>query len=233
MLIVDSVVAPRLVRGAKEESKAETIQNWVKEQTANVVYIREHDLSLANADRQMGQKFWPSELEARLKKLNPNLLFEVNSFNPTKKALYHVRRGEGKHFICAYENLVMPEHSIMKVKEEVIQDLNYIRQGADGIPRMHLDRKDLSTEQVKYATAIHRGADGELVEPEKDPNAIPIGFKKVLVPWGEYVRGWRTVTIKLVEAKVATPTQIESIFGADDRASWAKHMGKQDIRLPW
>lgn len=216
MLIVDSANAPRLVAGNKRESHTDQIRTWVAEQTANAVYLKDNDLSPANADRQIGQKMFASELELRLKKLSPNLLFEVNPFNATKKALYHVRRGEGKVFICAYENGVMPEHSIMKVKEELVRDLSV------GVPGAPLNRKDLPKHEFVPGNGF-----------VFDDTVAPLGFKKVLIPWGEYIRGWRTVTIRLVEQKIVTPTQVENIFGADNRPEWARHMGHKDIQLPW
>lgn len=218
MLIKDSVVTPRLEYGTQREKKFDQMKKWVEEQTAHAFYVKDDDLSPANAQRQLGKQMWPVELEARLKKLNPNLHFEVNQFNPSMKALFHVRPGEGKVFVCAYHNSIMPEHSIVRVKEELVQDFNFVR---GDLPHFHLDRKDMPK--------VDRNEDGSVEWGEQ----IPLGFKKVLIPWGEFRRGWRTVAIKIVEARLATPQQVENVFGTDDRPEWASHMGKKSLILPW
>lgn len=52
------------------------------------------------------------------------------------------------------------------------------------------------------------------------------GMKKVTIPYNEAFRGWRTLFVKLVAAKLATPNQVERLVGTSDRPGWAFHMGK-------
>jgi|SRR5579883_2784268 len=216
MLIVDSQVAPRLAAGNFREQKVDQLQKWIEDQTANAIYLKDDDLSPANIERQFGQKLSATELETKLKKINPNLIFETIVENPGHKRLSELRRGE-KVIICTYPNGIIPEHSFMRVKEEVVQDMNFYNSTT---ATFHLDRKDLPK---------HEFVEGEGIKWD----GLPLGFKKVLIPWGEYLRGWRTVLIRLVEAGAATPTQVEKIFGSDNRPEWAAHMGKQNIELPW
>lgn len=218
MLIVDSQVAPRLEAGLRTEQKVDQLKRWVESQTANAVYLKDEDLSPANIERQFGQKMMATELEKKLKKVNQNLVFEVIPENPGHKRLSELRRGEGKVFICTYPNGLIPEHSFMRVKEEVVQDMNFYNSATNSF---HLDRKDLPKHEFVPGDGF------------KWDSEVPLGFKKVLVPWGEYLRGWRTVLIRLVENGSATPTQVENIFGADNRPEWSAHMGKQKIQLPW
>ncbi len=218
MLIVDSVTAPRIARARAQEEAEAKLRGWVADQLSNAVYVQDNDVSPANFERQLGKVMPSPEMEKRLEKLSTSLVFEHNPFNRSKKAVYVVRRGEGKVYICAYENGIMPEHSVMRVKEEITRDYDAVGVGPTG---RKLDRKDLP----KYTEV-----DGKITFEEEE--LLP-GFKKTLIPYGEYKRGWRTVLVKLVEAKVLTPTQVESIFGADNRPEWASHMGKQAHALPW
>lgn len=52
------------------------------------------------------------------------------------------------------------------------------------------------------------------------------GFKKVVEPWNEVIRGWRTVVAKVVIARLTTPDAAERLFGTSNRATWAAKMGK-------
>jgi hypothetical protein len=221
MLVGDSNYIDRRDRGNKQESHQDQIRKWVQEQTANAVYLDNHDLSPANAERQLGQTMFAADLERRLKKINPNLIFETNPFNTSKKALYHVRPDATKVFICAYENGVMPEHSIFRVKEEEVLRPEFVNPF-----KRHLDRKDLPKfEHKQDGSPLGKIVFDDMVEKP--------GFRKVKLPWGESVRGWRTVTIRLVAAKLATPAEVERVFGSSNRPEWARHMGKKDIYLPW
>jgi hypothetical protein len=206
---------------ARKEAYQDQVRRWVAEQTANAVYLNDHSQSPANAERQLGRPMSAAELERRLKRVNPNLHFEVNPYNTTKKAVYRILPNQKKVFICAYENGTMPEYSVFRVKEEEIVQPDFL------FGRGHLDRKDLPAFEHK------EDSENPLGKIEFDPTAEKPGFKKVQLPWGEAVRGWRTVTIRLVEAELATPTQIEKEFGSSNRAEWARHMGKQNISLPW
>ena len=192
-----------------QDSKQQTqekINKWIKEQEAMAVYVKHDDLSPCNVEKQMGQKLWPHEFDLRLKKLNPSLFSEVNTFNRNKRMLYIMENGK-KRGVCPFENTVMPEHSIVAVKEERYPDPNLPRDN-EGNPLY--DR----------------------TEANKDPDNY--GWITQLIPWHEAFRGWRTVLIKLVKEGIATPTQIETIFGSSDTTGWAYAMGKRDTKLtPW
>lgn len=189
------------------EKHEQQVRDWIREQQNNVVVINDFDLSPANAERQVGQAMFANKMEERLKRLNANLLFEVNPFNSGKKALYHIQSGQ-KIFICAYENGVMPEHSIMSVKEQ--EDIHTDFVGA----KRHINRKDLPGYKISDGDVTWEGG-------------VTPGFHKRQVIWHEAIRGWRTVLIKLVQHKLASPAQVEALFGIDGRPEWASKMGKR------
>lgn len=222
MLIRSDAAIERERKGGIQEAVRERMKAWVLEQIKDSVYVREHEISPANSERQLGRYMTSAEFEQRLKKKFPNLHFEVNPFNPTKKALYVIDR-RGKTYICSYENGFMPEHSIMKIKEIEVPDLDILRQ-KDPVRHGlgHIERKDLPKSEFDPKQGFIAVSTG-----------LKPGFKKVAVPWGEVVRGWRTVLVKLVLANVTTPAEVEAIFGAANRREWAEHMGKREKTLPW
>lgn len=92
---------------------------------------RIHTARLSDPAR-LGTPLWPSELEAKLKRLNANLLFEVIAENPTHKRLSVVDQ-RGKHSVAVYENSLMPERSIPRLRTVEVPDPKFT----------HIDRKDL------------------------------------------------------------------------------------------
>lgn len=157
----------------------------------------------------MGRPMLASELELRLGKLNSRLMFEHNPYNNTKKALYHVDQ-RGKEFVCAYEAGMMPERSVFRVK------VDYVPEDVE-----HIDRKDLGPQEL---------IPGRGFVPKDGKNPY---MKRVLIPWGEQMRGWRTVLIRLVAMGLLTPTQVETTFGADNTPEWQGQMGKTPLQRPW
>jgi hypothetical protein len=212
MLIVDDANRPRIIKGDKKEFAAAQLRDWADEQLANTVFIRDHETSPANLERQLGKRLTPAAFEAQLDRLNLGLIYEVNPSNATKKAIYQLRP-DGRHYICTYENTLMPEHSIRQLKEDMVRDYDAV----DFI-KPKIDRVDLPKSEVR---------DGEL----KFEGGVPFGMKMVLVPWRELIRGWRTVLVRLVQEKVTSPAAIEAVFGSDNRPEWATYMGKQKHAL--
>lgn len=81
-------------------------------------------LSITDPERQRGRYMFPVDLEAAITKLlGPDKAhFLVNPRDPSKKALY-ILMPDGNHwYLCAYENGMMPEYSVMEYKTEWIPD---------------------------------------------------------------------------------------------------------------
>lgn len=155
---------------------------------------------IKNAEERMGRPMWPAEFETRLKRLNANLFFEVIEGNPTKKRLSVVDQ-RGKHFVAVYENSLMPERSIPRLRTLEVPEPSVT----------HIDRKDLSS----------------------DPTALRPGWRKIVVPWGEKTRGWRTVLVRLIGAGLITVTEAENEFGSDETPEWRQHTGKGEFTTPF
>jgi hypothetical protein len=179
------------------------------EQEKNAIFLARLEQDPTNPQVQMGREMSPKELERRLKKLNPNLQFAINSHNTTKKYVFCDHNGT-KETLCPYENSTMPERSVLKKKAQEVQDMSVSK----------IERKDLPR-----ATFVP--GQGFVFD-----SLLP-GFKVIQQPWGEAVRGWRTVLIKLVKMGYLTPAQVEREFGSDNTAQWASHLGKQRIAVAW
>lgn len=181
---------------------------WLKQQLAHCVYIENENEDPSNIPQQLGQMMTAKDFEDKLIKLIPNLKFEYNPVNPKMKALYHIK-GEKKEYICSYHADIMPEHSIIKIKKELVWDP---------------DQKILKRSELpKHQWVAGKGYVFE---------GIPPGWKEVKVPWGELKRGWRTVLIKLVKEGLLTIPQAESFNGSPTsqfgQRAWAYHLGKRE-----
>jgi hypothetical protein len=216
---------------AKEWAKAQLAQGKVLEDNLNIV----------NPEAQMGRLMWPNQLENGLNRLISNLVFEVHPSNPSKKCLYQIRDGK-KYFLLAYENGPMSEYSIMKGVVKYIPDPDFMKMGADGSPRVHMERryaKGAAISNQRLEDMLNaKGWDATLTELQKRNQEIPDserpGFKKVVQPGREGLRGWRTVLAKLVLEGLLSPAQAEKEFGSGQGAAWAKHTGRLQVdSVPW
>ncbi len=151
---------------------------------------------------RLGTPLWPHQLEERLKRLNANLVFEVIDLNPTHKRLSVVDQ-RGKQAVAVYENSLMPERSIPRLRELEVPDPSW--------DHSKTKRTDFSTEVT----------------------AIRPGWRKVTVPWGEAKRGWRTVLVRLIQAGLITATQAETEFGSDETPEWRQYTGKGEFTTPF
>lgn len=216
MLVKTDETQSKLLPFEKREETLDQIRQWIEQETANAMYLEDPDTSPIIVGKRLGRPLLPAELERKLVKICPTLVFEVNPNNSRMKALYNVD-SRGKEYICAYHNEVMSERSIMRVKVEEVPETD-----ANGLPIKHFDRKDLGA---------HELVPGKGFLPK--PGVTNPYVKKVLIPYGEKTRGWRTVLIKLVRAGLVTPTAVEREFGADNTPEWQGSMGKSDLQRPW
>lgn len=190
----------------QEKSRQEAL-DYVAEQTKYAFYLNDSK-NPSKLECQLGQPLTSAAFEARLKKLNPNLLGEIHPTKADKRCLYLIDQ-RGKQFICAYENGYMPEFSVWRTKTEEVWD-----------GTTHITKADLPK--------------GEMVngEWEWEENKRP-GYKYVEIPYGEAIRGWRTVLLKIIGNFINTPAEVERIFGTCDSMSWAAHTKKRNIQAPF
>lgn len=193
---------------AREKLRQRDIDN-LNRLLQNSILLDKMDKDPTKATNQMGRVMLSSQLESIVRKLCPSLSFRDNTFIQSKAGIGYIDEN-GWHTVTVYEKGYMPERSILRSQEELVPDLSY---EASNRP---LDRKDMPK--------------GKL-DPVKgwtyDPGTVLPGWKKVRHPYGEAVRGWRTVLLQLIHHGFTTPTAVENILGPDNTAQWAAHTGKQ------
>ena len=59
------------------------------------------------------------------------------------------------------------------------------------------------------------------------------GWRRIEIPGGEKVRGWRAVLVRLIQQGIISLTQAEDAFGADNTPEWAQHTGKGAYTTPF
>jgi len=197
VIINDTETIEKKASWAAQEAQKE---NYLNLSTAEVK-DHVHTARLSDPSR-LGNPMWPSQLEERLKRLNANLLFEVIAENPSHKRLSVVDQ-RGRHIVAVYENSLMPERSIPRLREMEVPD--------PGWNHGKTRRLDFS----------------------QDEKALRPGWRKISIPWGESKRGWRTVLVRLIQAGVITVTQAETEFGSDETPEWRQHTGKGEFTTPF
>ncbi len=131
MIINDTETVIRKEIQTNRERDAERFLLGCEKEVKDAIHVQR----INNAEERMGRPMWPRELETRLQKMNPNFVFEVIDNNPTHKRLSVVDQ-RGKHFVAVYENSLMPERSIPRIRTMEVPDPMFT----------HVDRKDFSSD---------------------------------------------------------------------------------------
>lgn len=230
MLIVDSQKAAEIAESNARAAARQQTFNWIKEQTKDSVYLQDPDRAPTNFEYQMGRALSVHEVERRLKKLCPKLVFENNPYNQSKKAMYYILPNGEKQLIMPYENGVIPEHSVLQgvIKETLSPEI--VGGGILSRP-FHIERADLTKHEVRPHEFDEQG---NLTRPGDviwDETEAQVGMERTRIPWAERIRGWRTMLFILVSAGLITPTQAENAFGSSDRPEWQHRMGKKTQKI--
>lgn len=214
----NSDIQAKVVAAAVIEHKRDQLKQWIAEQNAAQVYIDDADSDPTLVHRQIGKPMSPKELEMKLSKLCPNLVYKFLPDpnkpleTPRMKAIYQLFPDGHEERIMLYHNAPMPEHSIMSRGTEDVPDMTVTK----------IDRKDLPKSEFNGK---------EMVFDESAPKP---GFKRVTKPARELFRGWRTILLRLVMDGFLTVSQAEGEFGADNRREWAGKTGKLTFAgTPW
>lgn len=202
----DAIITPQRRHEAQ-------VEEMLRAEAQNCVYVRDGEVAPADAGRQLGTPLTSADVEARLAKiLEPGFVCVDHPWNETKKLVVRRLPSGTQETICVYERGLMPEHSIMRIKVEEIRDVD----------QKHLSRADLPKYEISPT--------GEIIW---DPTKPKPGWKRVERLWGEKVRGWRTLLIRLIQARAISLSDAEKYFGSDNRPQWAANTGKQQLLLPW
>lgn len=222
-IIADDRQRSLIAHGNRVDKQTQDVVDRIKEESAHAVYVDNELIDPTNDLKQLGQVLSSDMLEKRLRTVLPlSIAFIDNPFMKDKKAIVRVLNKTDLNFgnyetLCAYERGIMPEHSILQRIEEEVPDIDVISR------RKSISGRDLP----KYEYVRGEGYRFE-------EGAVRPGFKKIKKIGRELKRGWRTVIIKLLIAKVLTVPDAERLFGSDTTTSWAYHTGRKNyIDVPW
>lgn len=213
--VFDTESLQRQVKLGKREKQRQIDAKQLEELLANSVLLDKMPQDPTKAINQLGSVMLSSEFEARIKKLCPSLSFIDNHYRQDKRAIGYYD-SSGWHTLVVYEKGYMPERSILRSQEELVPDMSYEMQNR------RLNRLDMPKGEFVPGKGW--------IYPE---GTILPGWKKVRHPYGEAVRGWRTVLLRLIHLRQTTPDAVERLFGSDNTAQWAAHTGKQNITVRW
>lgn len=256
MLINDTDALARQRRLGEMEIVDDQMLAWIRNELMFSECIDDPDTSPLLTMKKIGTPMIHSEMERRLKKLNPNLTFEWSGVcigvSQAKVAKLLMPDGT-KRTIFTYDSGMMPERSTWRsvtkwlpdpfykpnrfdedikdweVKPRSDDDIAELMDGL-GIPYVRsTEGSNPSWSEVKDTN--HWWLYFELVR--KDENSGRAGWIKEVVPVGESVRGYRTCALMCVAAGVITAQQAEKAFGSDNTPEWKQHTGKGPITRPW
>jgi hypothetical protein len=223
--IMDSEKLFYLRERDRSEKQLSDAISWAKTEEANNVFVNSEDnVAYVTAEMQVGSPMGWQEFEKKLKLLpcGGNLIFkgfdrsEGLEYRPFRSVYFRHPNGK-EEYISAYGKTVLPEFSTMTLKTETVRDFGV----------RHIDRADMP--KMKFNPNLGVLGGYETV----DPNAVKPGWQNVQKYWGEDAenpqsRGWRTVLVRMVP-RFCTPNEIEAIFGASNKRSWATGMGHKNL----
>lgn len=204
---------------ALREAELTKQADWVKSQLEDAVYVQNNDTSPTNYARQLGQPLVDTVVEQKLAKILPQLRFDFNKNNPTKKAMYLLKPNGELEFLMAYERGIIPERSVMQ--EQIKETLDPAMLGAG---KLHIDRGDLAKHEVRPHEFNADGTLKNLGEVTWDDRDVRPGMTRTKLPWFEAKRGYRAMAALLVGMGYISSTQAEQAFGRDNRPEWARAM---------
>jgi hypothetical protein len=140
------------------EAHREQTNRWVAQQLAHSVYVSDKTISVANEERQMGKPLGAAEFKTIIEKLHPKLKVEHHPYSDDV-CVYFLRRGEPwefdpktnvfggeqKVFVTAVRDTVIPEWSIMSVKQvKEYDDSRHISPGQLGYRWITVPERELT-----------------------------------------------------------------------------------------
>jgi hypothetical protein len=254
MLIVDEAKIKQRLHAAKVADTQAKIESWIAEQERFAAFDDDPSTSPLNHLTKLGRPMDYREFERRCRRLNPSICFwcgprsyETNHKNMGRQI------GPDKYEVVTFVPMdIMPERSMHRKCEEWVPDGDMVDTPmgrAEVVP--HVSDYG-STEWVPLPGEYqHVDTDGNPVGPvtsfeshwepngkgigrwaQKDPDKRP-GWRKRVSAWGEWKRGWRSLLIRAVVARLLTPQQVENEFLADNTPEWKGNMGKGPKTTPW
>lgn len=215
MLVADEAVRERAAIGLQAEAEHDLLETAVE---GRINFGDQFHLGLLHCvpAAQVGIPMPSWQLEARLRKCNPDLAFIQHPTDPTKTQIHVMRNGELTSLFPMDRGPAIPEFSIWEARRIKTIDPDFFIGGRC------LERADMpKSERIPWTfdAGGNVTGGGEVVFDENVP--LP-GEIFILAPHHEVVRGWRTVVARLVLERVIRPALAIKEFGCADSPGWQK-----------
>lgn len=186
---------------AKDKEK---VTRWIEEQRRSLVVV-DADNPVDDKAHQRGKPLNFKTFEKMIRKLPNGDHYVFNDINPLMKGLCFQSPGGKLIRISAYGKTDIPEFSTVVVYKKLVRDFSV----------SVLNRRDMPQMVWNSETKRHESKDG---------SPLP-GWKYEYSTDGEnpfdpQSRGYRTILMKIVELRLATPNEVEKVFGRSTRQSW-------------
>jgi hypothetical protein len=227
MFVRDEAAIIRDVSGQAKEKELQPVLDKIQEVSATARILDDPDLNPTDYERQLGRWLTHEEIERRLTKINPRLVFLPHPKNPTKRVIY-VKEPTGKlEQVMVCEAGKVPENSVMDRVYRDTLDPDTLK------PGYVLDRKDVPKSEYIPHKFNPDGSLKELGRIEFGQGTLMPGFNRKIVPYAEVQRGYRTVLELLILSKLITEAEADREFGTQNKAAWAAVLGKTEKKTPW
>ena len=205
----------KIAKGDRIEKQKQDLLRYIKQEESHMVFLDDSNpLNPTNDLKQLGQPFTSLDFERRLKTILPSSCIFIN--NPWRSGFRAVVRvtPTGQETVVPYESGFLPEHSVMQLVEKEVPDTEVVARNRS-ISRADLPKSEWNGKEFTFDEGIRPG------------------YKKIKQLGRELKRGWRTVLIKCLLAKVVTLSDVERVFGTDDSPTWAQNFKYKDNIVPW
>lgn len=225
--VVDSIAAARAKRVARIEKQKEQLRQYIAAEEEGTRLLADDSLDPTNYLARVGRPMHERDFEAKLKKICPVLEFRWSLREPGKKDIYiPAVAGRPEGHVLTYDGGLIPERSVYTRVYEDIIDRDQISRVEGSLMHLtpdSLPKHDWGGGRIDPATGRLTGGPGWIFD-DKVPKP---GFKRISRMWREYIRGWRTVLLRLMKMGLVPLIDAETFFGADNTPEWAYHTGRQ------
>lgn len=180
------------------------VLDWLQKEKQSLVVV-DGDNPVDDKAHQRGKSIHFAAFEKMIRKLPRGDHYVFNDINPLFKGLCYQSPGGRLIPISAYGKTDIPEFSTVIVYKKEVRDFSVSL----------LNRKDMPALVWNSETKRHETKDGSPMPGWKYEYRTD-GEN----PYDPQSRGYRTILMKIVELGLASPGEVEKVFGKSTRQSW-------------
>jgi len=203
--IIDEEKAKALAFFNACDRDKQKVTDWLDEQRRSAIVV-DADNPVDDKAHQRGKPIHFLKFEEMIRKLPNGSLYVFKESNPLFKYLYFQAPAQEELMkISPYGKTDIPEFSTVVVHKKLERDFSLNVLKPSDMPEMVWNASEKR----------HEAKNGSLLP----------GWKWVYETQGEnawdpQARGYRTILLRIVEKGLATPNEVEKVFGRSTRKSW-------------